>query len=188
MQETLKIIDSYFDVFPEDRQDLLILEKQSRGESDLFSRKNFTGHVVANALVLNGNKVLTIFHNQLQMYIQPGGHIDESDSSVIAATIREVEEETGIKKPVLDMWHEKTGLPIFIESHLIPENIKKQESEHYHHDFMYIFRVENDAVTLQLAEVSDFGWVSIDNVLKNNPESFIGKSLKRMIDLGILSR
>jgi len=188
MQETVKIINKYFDTFPEDREDLLVLDKQSKGDIDFFDRKNFTGHVVANALILSGDDVLTIFHNNLRMYIQPGGHVDESDTSVIEATIREVEEETGIKNPTLDLWHKKTGLPIYIESHLVPENTNKKEDKHYHHDFMYIFRVESKDVSLQLEEVSDFSWVRIDDVLKNNPESFIGKSLKRMIHLGILSQ
>ena len=188
MQETIKIINKYLATFPEDKKDLQLLKKQTTEEADLFNRKNFTGHVVANALILSGDEVLTIFHNKLQMYIQPGGHVSESDNSVIEATIREVEEETGIKNLALDPWHENTGLPIFIESHLIPENINKQEDEHYHHDFMYIFKIRNKDVSLQLEEVSDFVWVSIDDVLKNNPESFIGKSLKRMIDLGILSQ
>ncbi len=186
MEETIQIINKYLATFPEDKKDLQLLKKQTTEKTDLFNRKNFTGHVVANALIINGDEVLTIFHNKLQMYIQPGGHVDESDDSIIEATIREVEEETGIKNPNLDPWHRKTGLPIFIESHLIPENRNKQEDEHYHHDFMYIFRVKGKDVSLQLEEVSDFDWVSIDSVLKDDSKSFIGKSLQRMNKLGIL--
>lgn len=51
---------------------------------------------------------------------------------------------------------------------------------------MYIFRTESKDVNLQLEEVSDFEWINIGNVLRNDPESFIGKSLKRMIELNIL--
>lgn len=186
MKKTSIIIDKYLKTFPEDEKVLQILKKQIGERMDFFDRKNFTGHVVANALILHGDDVLTIFHNTLQMYIQPGGHVDASDSSVIDATLREVEEETGIKNPELDIWHEKTGLPIYIESHVIPENPKKLEEEHCHHDFMYIFRVDTKDVSLQLEEVSDFGWVRIGDVLKDSPESFIGKSLKRMMLLNMV--
>jgi len=184
--DTIKIIEKYLQKFPEDKRNLKLLERQIEEEKDFFDRKNFTGHIVANALILHRYKVLTIFHNKLQMYIQPGGHVDAIDTSIIQATIREVEEETGLKNLVLDDFHRKTGIPIFIESHLIPENIKKQEKKHYHHDFMYIFLTEANKVYLQLEEVSDFKWVSIMDILKKSPQSFIGKSLKRMIKLDII--
>ncbi|MEA3273447.1 MAG: NUDIX domain-containing protein [Patescibacteria group bacterium] len=186
MKNTVKIIRKYFQKFPEDEKNLKLLKNQTKDCINFFDRKNFTGHVVANALILKENKVLTIFHNKLQMYIQPGGHVDETDPSVIDATIREVEEETGIKDIVLDRWHKKTGIPIFIETHLIPENKKKQEKKHYHYDFMYIFRTKTKNINLQLEEVSGFEWVDIENVLMNTPESFIGRSLKKMFKLDIL--
>lgn len=43
-------------------------------------------------------EVLTIFHNKLKMYIQPWWHIELEDKSIIDASKREFEEETGIKK------------------------------------------------------------------------------------------
>lgn len=186
MKDVIKIIKTYFQTFPEDKEKLKLLEQQAQEGLDFFDRKNFAGHIVANALILNNNKVLIIFHNKLQMHIQPGGHIDNRDSSIIEATAREVREETGLEKIVLDSWHKKSGIPIFIESHLIPENKKKQEEKHYHHDFMYIFKTKNKKINLQLKEISGFEWMDIENILKNSSESFIAKSLKRSIKLSIL--
>ena len=59
----------------------------------------------------------------------------------------------------------------------------KDEKEHYHHDFMYIFRTGSDDVKLQLEEVSDFKWIKISEVLEKSPDSFISKSLTRLFDL-----
>ena len=182
----IKIIEKYFQKFPEDKEKLLVFKKQIGEEKDLFDRKNFIGHIVVNALIINKDRVLTIFHNKLKMYIQPGGHVDNTDNSVLDATIREVEEETGLKDIILENWHEESGIPIFIESHLIPKNNTKNEDEHYHHDFMYIFSTNSANINLQLEEVSDFEWIKIDKILKENPESFIGKSLERMFDFGII--
>lgn len=184
-RETIKIIQKYFQKFPQDKEKLKLLEKQISEDVNFFDRKNFTGHVVANALILNEDRVLTIFHNKLHMYIQPGGHVDNTDFSVINAVMREVAEETGLKNIIIDNWHKKTFIPIFIESHLIPEN-KNKEKEHYHHDFMYIFRTKTKDINLQLEEVSKFEWVNIKDLLKNNSDSFIGKSLNRMLEVGIL--
>jgi 8-oxo-dGTP pyrophosphatase MutT (NUDIX family) len=186
MKNTKEIIKKYFEYFPQDKKDLILLEKQINEEINIFNRKNFTGHIVANSLIINNNQVLTIFHNFLQMYIQPGGHVDEDDRSVLQASLREAKEETGIDDLVLYDWHTETGVPIFIESHLIPENEKKQEKQHYHHDFMYAFKTQTKDIHLQVNEVSNFSWIDIDIVLKNNPDSFISKSLKRMTDLKLI--
>ena len=185
-KNTIKIIKKYFDKFPEDKNNLAILTKQIKETKNLFNRKNFIGHIVANALIINKDRVLTIFHNKLKMYIQPGGHVDDTGESVLDATIREVREETGLKDLLLENWQKKNGIPIFIESHLIPKNNTKNEDEHYHHDFMYIFKTGSININLQLEEVSNFEWVKIDKILKENPESFIGRSLKRMFDFGLI--
>lgn len=174
-------------MFPGDKKNLVCLMKQSRESRDIFNRKNFIGHIVANALVINSNNnVLRIFHNGLKMYIQPGGHVESGDKSVIDATNRELIEETGINDSQSDGWHKKTNIPILIESHLIPKNVQKEEAEHYHHDFMYIFRTNTDDISLQLEEVSNFQWTDIAKILEEDPTSFIGKSLLRMLDLGII--
>jgi len=186
MKKTIEIIERYFDFFPKDKEKLTILSEQIYRENNIFNRKNFTGHIVANSLIIHNNKVLTIFHNSLKMYIQPGGHVDENDPSVLDAALREAEEETGINDLVLFEWHKQTQIPIFIESHLIPENLKKQEKQHYHHDFMYVFKTNIKDVNLQISEVSDFSWIDIETVLKNNPDSFISKSLKRMIEFELI--
>jgi 8-oxo-dGTP pyrophosphatase MutT (NUDIX family) len=183
MNSTQQIIELYLANFGQkDEPNLGVLIEQLKTDKDLFDRKNFTGHIVANSLVINPKKeVLTIFHNKLQMYLQPGGHVEKEDSSIIAAACRELEEETGIKGAILDKWHTKNDdLPIFIESHLIPANPKKEEPQHYHHDFMYVFHTGFTDVNLQLEEVSDFVWTPIEQILTENPTSFLAKSLQRV--------
>ena len=38
-----------------------------------------------------------IRHKFLNRYLQPGGHVEETDSTVLAGALREVREETGIE-------------------------------------------------------------------------------------------
>ncbi len=180
-----KTLEKYLEFFPQDRKNLLLLETQLLERENLFDRKNFKGHIVANALVVNGNKVLTIFHNFLKMHIQPGGHFELGDNDVVSAALRELKEETSIGSVRLHPWHQKTAIPILIESHLIPQNKSKKEKEHHHHDFMYIFETEEDKISLQLKEVSGFKWEDIDFVISEQ-NSFMAKALRRMQNLKII--
>jgi hypothetical protein len=38
---------------------------------------------------------------------------------------------------------------------------------------MYIFKTDNENIKLQLEEVSDYKWVSIDKIISESPNSFI---------------
>lgn len=46
-------------------------------------------------------------------------------------------------------------IPIDIDTHPIPDNPKKQEPSHFHHDFRYVFFLDHQQeIALQLEEVS----------------------------------
>ena len=81
---------------------------------------------------------------------------------------REVLEETGISHIRLADWHLKNQLlPIDIDTHPIPENPKKQEDAHVHHDFRYVFSLDQGQdVSLQLEEVSSAQWKKLSEITK----------------------
>ena len=64
----------------------------------LYDRKNFVGHLTAGALIVSRQTgcVLLLKHKQLGKWLQPGGHVEASDASVLDAAFREAREETGI--------------------------------------------------------------------------------------------
>jgi len=131
---------------------------------EIVSRSNTEGHVTASGLVLHGDKLLLIFHKKLQRYLQPGGHLEVDDKSVIEAAIKEVEEETGVKAVPYGEEEESDEivLPIYIDIQNIPYNEKKNEKEHQHYDFMFLLKADNSNVDLKIDEVEDFKWVSLD--------------------------
>lgn len=55
-------------------------------------------HVTVSAFVLDpsGRSVLLCFHGKGRFWVQPGGHLEPEDSTVITAALRELREETGI--------------------------------------------------------------------------------------------
>jgi hypothetical protein len=72
--------------------------------------------------------------------------------------LREAFEETGVMSLSLDPWHQASGIPIDIDSHLIPARPQKGEPEHWHHDIRYILRGEEGRVRPNLSEVHGAEW------------------------------
>ncbi len=181
MKQIVDILQNYFELFPSDQRRLEGLMKQVQNGEDLFDRRNFSGHIVANALVINAkDQILTVFHNQLKMYIQPGGHVEAEDATVWEAAQRELKEETGLTRVDLEAWTSDIDIPIFIESHSVPANSKKGEEDHDHHDFMYVFRTLDEKIFVQLEEVSSYRWIDRQEFVRGQPNSFLGTALRRL--------
>lgn len=163
------IFESYISLYPEEAFPILS-EQIQKGESDITSRKNFTGHVVADGCVIDpkNKKILMIYHAIHKQWFNPGGHIDPEDEHPAHAARREVLEETGVKADfVLDEHNQP--LLLHIDSHIIPLNEKKQEPEHWHHAMTFLFLADS---TIPLPDNKDEGvascqWMDIEEVLQH---------------------
>ena len=105
-----------------------------------FSRTAYDpGHITASGLVLTPSRdaVLLIYHERLERWLQPGGHVEASDKSVADAARREVVEETDIRVDDLD------AALVAIDVHGIPAT--QSEPTHFHHDFMFRFHLRQPA-------------------------------------------
>jgi 8-oxo-dGTP pyrophosphatase MutT (NUDIX family) len=135
---------------PLDRIDALIDEL---GVAALDRSTFLPGHLTASGFVLSPNrsKTLLIFHRKLQLWLQPGGHIEPEDVSLEAACRREIEEETGVVGLV--------SLGLFdLDVHDIPE--RPGEPAHAHFDVRYAFVAgSEDAHAGDGAD--DFSWVEL---------------------------
>jgi 8-oxo-dGTP pyrophosphatase MutT (NUDIX family) len=108
-------------------------------------------------------------HKSLGKWLQPGGHVDLTDNSILDACFREIQEETGIKKINLEYIKHKLSIPFDIDSHKIPANPKKKEEAHIHHDIRYCFRYRTDEnIIIDKLESDGFKWISIKD-LENDP-------------------
>lgn len=163
------IYNAYLAKFPAEKDGLRRLEGQLQGAtSDIISRKNFTGHVTASAFIVHckTGRVLLLHHAALDTYLQPGGHVEPEDESLLAAVYREIEEETGLLQSQLalrSLCTEAPEVPFDIDTHHIPANPKKSEPEHYHHDMRYLFMTDADDIATDAAESHGFAWVEWDN-------------------------
>lgn len=95
--------------------------------SEPFSRTQFRpGHVTAGGFVLAPDRsaLLLVKHRKLGMWLQPGGHVEPFDESVIDTQRREIEEETLLSG--LD-W-----LGVFdLDVHTFPRRDRDPEHEHF---------------------------------------------------------
>ena len=103
-----------------------------------FARKSFVpGHFTASAIVLAPERdaVLLIFHRKLELWLQPGGHVDPSDPTILATAEREVLEEVGISGPDLG----DRGI-LDLDIHPIPSFGSEPAHEHFDVRFLFLAR------------------------------------------------
>jgi len=166
------MLEEYFGRYPEERPRLERFERFVRSFEgrDLYDRRNFVGHITAGAFVVDPceGKVLLLEHRQLGKWLQPGGHVEETDASVLAAALREVREETGIDPERLEPLRlSPSGEVVLVDAdgHYIPACGRKGEDEHYHFDLRFAFLLEGDArVAIDRSESLGFRWVTLDEL------------------------
>jgi 8-oxo-dGTP pyrophosphatase MutT (NUDIX family) len=109
-------------------------------------------HVTVSAIVVcdEGDAVVLHLHKRLNMWLQPGGHIDVGEQ-VVAAALREAHEETG-----LPVRHERDGgVFVHLDVHPGPRG-------HTHFDLRYLVRAPHVTPTPGVGESPDVRWFSWD--------------------------
>lgn len=133
-----------------------------RSNSLPFSRTTFApGHVTASGFVLSPDRqrVLLVLHRKLGTWLQPGGHIEQSDPDVVAAQRREIEEETGLSRL------EWLGL-VDLDVHEFPA--RGEEPAHLHFDVRSAFLAESWEIGA--GDGTDrVGWFAFDEIPRDDP-------------------
>lgn len=141
-----------------------------------FSRTQFTpGHITCTALVVHpdSHSILLMNHHRLHRWLLPGGHVEESDSSLSGAAAREALEETGVEidpavQPVL----------VGIDVHGIPP--KRDEPFHLHHDLIWRFRAVAERIE-ETPEAPQVMWAREEEWDRLGVAESIRNSIRRAI-------
>src|SRR3989338_6293634 len=137
-------------------------------DEDLVSRKNYVGHITASGFVVSRcrTKVLRLNHKKLGIYLQPVGHFQSGDPSLLAAARRKIAEEAGLSSLDYLASHFEDEIPIDIDTHYI--NATDSEPRHFHHDFRYLFLCEDKEgkVVINEEKFQDYKWGDINELLR----------------------
>jgi 8-oxo-dGTP pyrophosphatase MutT (NUDIX family) len=134
----------------------LVLCLLEHGSNPFSSQQYLPGHITCTALIFHPReqRALAIHHHRLHRWLLPGGHVEETDTSLEAAAAREAEEETHVQ---LDRTH--TPFLAGIDVHGIPP--KGHLPFHLHHDLIWCFRASNDRFEIT-AEAPKVSWAHAD--------------------------
>ena len=107
----------------------------SRELHEPLSRREGSAHFTASAFVIDeaGERTCLVLHAKLGRLLQPGGHIEDDDSSLEAAALREAREETALDLTL----HPTAQRPFDLDIHEIPD--RPGEPAHWHLDVRYLF-------------------------------------------------
>ncbi len=119
---------------------------------DALRREGRPSHLTASAVVLDTARtsVLLVLHARTGLWLQPGGHVEDGDSSLAAAALREAVEETGVA--ALELLDER---PVHLERHPAPCG-----AEH-HLDVRFALLARRGSVPTASEESHDVAWFPV---------------------------
>jgi 8-oxo-dGTP pyrophosphatase MutT (NUDIX family) len=141
------------------------------GES-CFSRNHFVpGHFTASAFILSPSReeLLLILHAKLGLWLQPGGHVEDSDEDLLAAARREAAEEVGLD----DLQLLSPGI-FDIDIHDIPAG---REPAHQHFDVRFLFSSASRRL-VPASDARDARWVLFDEVAQHHSDDSVMRALR----------
>ncbi|MEL4505486.1 NUDIX domain-containing protein [Luteococcus sp. H138] len=124
---------------------------------DVCSRSCLPGHLTASALVLtaDGTHTCLVHHKIVNAWLQPGGHLEASDTNPADAALREAREETGLADLRID------PEPLHLDVHPITCRGAAGPTRHFDIRFLAVAR---QAEPLVSDESHDVRWWSVDQL------------------------
>lgn len=169
-------ISAYLDRYPTEATYLSEPMNLLQQGGNLASRRTFPMHVTVGALLVrNDAEILLIEHRAYGgILLQPGGHLEPTDTTLIDAAVRELAEETGLDS---DMVFPASTIPVYIEYGRVPARPAKDEPEHFHLDIGFSFAtVKADIGDIQESEVTGAAWYPLAEA-----ERVVGPRIARAI-------
>jgi 8-oxo-dGTP pyrophosphatase MutT (NUDIX family) len=153
--ELISLLTDYDPADADEQRYRLAMLDLAAAASDPFDRTDYSpGHFTASAFVLHpeGDRILLIHHAKLGIWVQPGGHVDPDDATLIGAAAREVTEETGVARlePILP------GL-VDVDIHVFAGH--GDQPQHQHYDLRFAFIAGDDALA-PTSEVGEAVWAT----------------------------
>jgi 8-oxo-dGTP pyrophosphatase MutT (NUDIX family) len=163
---------------PQDADELHALERivQFVSETPAFAdRLTPIAHITASAWVTDPSrqKALLLHHKKLDIWVQPGGHVESNDTSLPAASLRELREETGLADARL------VSEGIFdIDIHGIPA--RGSLAAHDHMDIRFWFE-SSQTHTILSDESHELAWMDREAIDRVTHEASIWRMVNKTL-------
>lgn len=169
MRDVARLIDQLALIDPVDEREARSLAatlELLRGPGDPFDEGSHDHHVTASAFVLSSRGVILHLHRRLQIWVQPGGHVDAGESPEDAA-VRETLEETGLAAQ-----HTDPVTLVHVDVHPGPRG-------HTHYDLRYVLLARPLDPAPMAGESPEVYWFDFDEA-RQRGETAMGPALERL--------
>lgn len=176
-----EVIEAYEPYNEQEKKDKEIFLKYINTFDDVLTRKNEFAHFTSSAFVINKSKdkVLMIYHNIYDSWNWPGGHAD-GESDLFKVAIKELEEETGIKR-VVSIMNEILSIDTLPSLGHFKRN--KYVSAHTDLSVSYLIEAdENEPIRVKEDENSDVKWIPIEMVTKKCTLQYMKPVYEKIIE------
>lgn len=185
-KEIIDIVDKYLKIFPEEKdkmQNFIKFLNESE-DNNIKDWNNFKGHIVAGGFIYarKERKFLVLYHKDLNMFLYPGGHINDDDINLLEAAKREIREETGLYNLEQIKLFDDKLMPIDIDMHTVPYNERLKLPEHFHYEFRYLFEIDKiEKVVIDIEELDKFKWIDLEELKKDKNYGAIANKIGEVI-------
>jgi len=125
-------------------------------------------HFTASALIIDKSRVLLLYHKKLNVWLHPGGHVEENENPD-ETLLREVKEETGLEVEIISnkdesLSNQEKGV---LSLHLPYAFLCELVGDHYHNDLIYKCRIKRSCkLKYNKDESRGIGFFDINEVEK----------------------
>lgn len=173
-------IETYLPTNIQEEKDKEIMLQYLHLFDNFLTRENKMGHFTASAWIVNKDrsKVLMIYHNIFKSWSWVGGHAD-GDVDLLAASLRETTEETGLEKiePLLE---DIFSLEVLcVNGHMKNNNYV---ASHVHLNLTYLISAdETEPIRIKPDENSGIKWMTFTEAIKNCSEPYMVEIYEKII-------
>lgn len=140
-------------------------------------------HFTATGVILRDNKILTIWHEKLKVWLPPGGHVEKNETPE-EALIRECIEEIESEIIVLnngDSDLESLEVKVLNNPYcILLEPINDILEAHNHIDFIYLCKLKEDNININ--KKINYNWVSLEEIDNLNTFDNVKKLFRKILE------
>jgi 8-oxo-dGTP pyrophosphatase MutT (NUDIX family) len=141
---------------------------------DPLNRHIYTpGHATGSAFIIDPTRqnVLLVLHGKLNLWLQPGGHAEPTESDPLIVACRESLEEVGLPlHPATARFHD-------IDVHRVPP--RGENPAHLHFDFRYLFTTPITPLTAS-SDALEAKWFTLQEALKITTDSGVQRMIRKL--------